>query len=1045
VDPVDVAYMLSNSLPNVISTEFNPNGSERQILASLEDLVDSIRKAVPIRIKISKEDWLASRATQKARAVATKEHGAREPESVSAAAAGEAPLEEVVSSPAPRADVPASVPELPQAYLVRNEDLAQLKQALLSGGGASNSTALTSQVASGQQKRQNKVGAHGMGGVGKTTIAVALVNDEEVRARFDKIVWVSLGQSPDLRDLASSIHFQLTDQHFPETIKRDDEALKALQTAAKGKNVLLVLDDCWDAKHEKPLNCIDPDNFSRLLVTTRIRNLLKHSAEVDVGILSSADALKLLLSSAEMGEEDVEEGSEEHRVATEIVELCGRLPLTLSIAGGMISDNPDGFTDDVLDLMREDRLRDQEDEDDSGFTVEERVIECSLKMVKGKNKDLVLSVFKFFSVFPEDIAVPAGLFNILAPTLIPGEKNPKKAKLTLGSCLSTLLKYNLVKGSLGAGQQGVFMHDIVRDYVISQHSAKELQELHRVVLSTIFAARPDAGFSAPENAVHAHGTLDKYICLHMHVHFRGALTDEEEAPDAWLTDADTVVLQNVAVALGFDALMVLANAREQAGELVGAAHALFVSFWTKNIDVQAASDVLERAADLLERADDKNVIEFEKKVLDIVWGRTLGHDINYKFTERMKALAPEQELTWESKLAETTQFASSIFVALGLFGGDVDENSKTEALQTSIKVISLYKEVAAFPDCPESIRNWGDNLQGPFFFGCMGIGAAHLPEYESFISSCNETKVSAAVDFYSRSVCGVAFIEKWGFDPFQFGYLSVAPALIWGNIDLLERLEGKFLTTFEELNLPVTKKYPQYMFEIYDNTNGAAGTSLILERCEQAYSLFKSMGFAGWDKDSIDNISTLLTAFQGIFVGIDTEKDMVWFKLAIFLAAPQGLIDESEVNAWMPSPSSLAEMEKDYAWFKRYSVHDVTATGAKVFMRLGRDDEAYELAKLTVAPEQRTEKKPTLVQAYVILGKIAAKRGDVDEAEVHFAKALKESQLALMPVLGVMTARDWKKHLLQPNGRDCSAAEATIDAACAKMGKTREQLIGILV
>ena len=42
-----------------------------------------------------------------------------------------------------------------------------------------------------------------------------------------------------------------------------------------------------------------------------------------------------------------------------------------AIAGGMISDNPDGFTDDVLDLMREDRLRDQEDEDDSGFTVEE--------------------------------------------------------------------------------------------------------------------------------------------------------------------------------------------------------------------------------------------------------------------------------------------------------------------------------------------------------------------------------------------------------------------------------------------------------------------------------------------------------------------------------------------------------------------------------------------------------------------------------------------------------------------------------------------------
>ena len=35
------------------------------------------------------------------------------------------------------------------------------------------------------------------------------------------------------------------------------------------------------------------------------------------------------------------------------------------------------------------------------------------------------------------------------------------ARLAVGSCLGTLLKYNLLKGSLGAGS-GVFMHDIVR-------------------------------------------------------------------------------------------------------------------------------------------------------------------------------------------------------------------------------------------------------------------------------------------------------------------------------------------------------------------------------------------------------------------------------------------------------------------------------------------------------------------------------------------------------------------------------------------------------
>ena len=31
VDPVDVAYRLSNRLPNIISTDFNPNGSNRQL------------------------------------------------------------------------------------------------------------------------------------------------------------------------------------------------------------------------------------------------------------------------------------------------------------------------------------------------------------------------------------------------------------------------------------------------------------------------------------------------------------------------------------------------------------------------------------------------------------------------------------------------------------------------------------------------------------------------------------------------------------------------------------------------------------------------------------------------------------------------------------------------------------------------------------------------------------------------------------------------------------------------------------------------------
>jgi hypothetical protein len=153
------------------------------------------------------------------------------------------------------------------------------------------------------------------------------VLDEDIRAAFEKVVWVSVGQEPDLRELQSSIYYQLQTIEMDAGVKTDREVMTALTSAAKGSRVLLVLDDVWDSKHEKPLNCIDIDNkASRLLVTTRIRGLLKNASEVDVGVLNPAESLKLLILSAELAEEDVEEGTEEHRVASEIVDLCGRLP-----------------------------------------------------------------------------------------------------------------------------------------------------------------------------------------------------------------------------------------------------------------------------------------------------------------------------------------------------------------------------------------------------------------------------------------------------------------------------------------------------------------------------------------------------------------------------------------------------------------------------------------------------------------------------------------------------------------------------------------------
>ena len=116
-------------------------------------------------------------------------------------------------------------------------------------------------------------------------------------------------------------------------------------------------------------------------------------------------------------------------------------------------------------------------------------------------------------------------------------------------------------------------------------------------------------------------------------------------------------------------------------------------------------------------------------------------------------------------------------------------------------------------------------------------------------------------------------------------------------------------------------------------------------------------------------------------------------------------------------------------------------------MRLGRDDDACEVARIMVAAEAKLEWKSVLVDAHRILGEVAAKRGDLDEADGHYANALKEATLSRIPMLRVLVARDWKARLLEPNGRDCSATEAAIDGACAEMGargRTRGELASVL-
>ena len=275
-------------------------------------------------------------------------------------------------------------------------------------------------------------------------------------------------------------------------------------------------------------------------------------------------------------------------------------------------------------------------------------------------------------------------------------------------------------------------------------------------------------------------------------------------------------------------------------------------------------------------------------------------------------------------------------------------------------------------------------------------------------------------------------------------------ALYCGNLEALNAWNQKVVTAYSEMTdvFRSTKDYSVYFIEVYHALVAlSAPLNILLGQTKNAWSLINSCGIA-WDEDGFECIEKLMLALR-----------MLWAKAApaaienippslliyMILSAPDGTIDAADALARLPSPTEIARQELLDPLARLYGLGAMTSYGARAFLKLGRDDDAFELARIAVSPEQKTVKRTTLVSCFSTLGEISAKRGKLDEASGYFSQALEEAKVSRLPMLEVLAARDWKRHLLEPNGRDCSAAETVIDEACAKMGKTPAKILPALL
>jgi tetratricopeptide (TPR) repeat protein len=171
-------------------------------------------------------------------------------------------------------------------------------------------------------------GIYGMGGVGKTALALKLA--EEMSKHYpDGQIFVELqGMTAPLT--VDQARAQVVRSFRPEAraSENEDRSAAAYRSVLYGKRILIVLDDAREAAQVEPLL---PPRGCALIVTSRFHFAFSGLLAVDVDELPARDAQELLLRICpRIG-----------AAAPDLARLCGGLPKALHVAGGTLAVRPD--------------------------------------------------------------------------------------------------------------------------------------------------------------------------------------------------------------------------------------------------------------------------------------------------------------------------------------------------------------------------------------------------------------------------------------------------------------------------------------------------------------------------------------------------------------------------------------------------------------------------------------------------------------------------------------------------------------------------------
>ncbi|XP_056175499.1 disease resistance protein RUN1-like isoform X2 [Syzygium oleosum] len=197
---------------------------------------------------------------------------------------------------------------------------------------------------------------HGMGGIGKTTLAKVVFN--KLNSHFSHCCFLGnvreSSLSFDLKNLQKQLLSDICGLGFHDKINDVEDGIKVIAKRLSDKKLFIVLDDVSDEEQLEKLAIkhVSFGSGSRVILTTRNRSIIEadQTLEYEVKHLDSGQSLELFSRHA-FGKNPPPYDYVD--LSRQVVSTTGGLPLALEVVGSLLRRQSKPLWIDVLDNLRE--------------------------------------------------------------------------------------------------------------------------------------------------------------------------------------------------------------------------------------------------------------------------------------------------------------------------------------------------------------------------------------------------------------------------------------------------------------------------------------------------------------------------------------------------------------------------------------------------------------------------------------------------------------------------------------------------------------------